>query len=178
MPHQWCGAGRTTGYTVSVMVAKFEPRGSGKKVCLAASAGGHLSQLLLLEPVWKGHETICVSTGEMVRSKLEATGRTYIVGECNHQHPVRAVVVAARCLAIVLRERPDLVLSTGAAPGFLVCMWGKLLGAEVVWVDSIANARKLSLSGRMVRPFADLILSQWSAVASRYRDVEYAGELV
>lgn len=148
------------------------------KICIVASAGGHLSQLLPLQQAWKGCEVVCVSTGQMVREKLEAIGRTYIVGECNREHPIKTFGVMWKCLRIVLWEKPEVVLSTGAAVGFLMCFWGKLSGAKVVWVDSIANARKLSMSGRMVRPFADLILSQWSDVAARYPNVEYAGEVI
>lgn len=149
-----------------------------KTVCLAASAGGHLSQLLSLEPLWKGYTVVCVSTGRMVQEKLEKLGITYIVGECNREHPFKTFGVMIKCLKIILRERPDVVLSTGAAAGFLMCFWGKLFGAKVVWVDSIANAEKLSMSGRMIRPFADLILSQWSHVAAQYHKVDYAGEVI
>jgi UDP-N-acetylglucosamine:LPS N-acetylglucosamine transferase len=149
-----------------------------KKLCLAASAGGHLSQLLSLQPVWQGYEVVCVSTGTMVREKLEAMGRTYIVGECNRQHPLKTCGVLWKCIRIVLMERPDIVLSTGAAAGFLMCFLAKLLGAKIVWVDSIANAKTMSMSGRMIRPFADLILSQWSDVATKYPGVKYVGEII
>lgn len=149
-----------------------------RKICLAASAGGHLSQLLLLQPVWQGHEVVCVSTGQMVQEKLETIGKTYIVGECNREHPFKTFGVLLKCFKIILTERPDVVISTGAAAGFLMCFWGKLFGAKVVWVDSIANAGKLSMSGRMIRPFADLILSQWNNVAARYPRVQYVGEII
>lgn len=148
------------------------------KICLVASAGGHLSQLLSLAPVWQGREVVIVSTGEMVREKIEKLGTAYVVGECNRQQPVKTLGVMFKCFKIVWNERPNVILSTGAAAGFLVCCWGKLLGAKVIWVDSIANAQKLSMSGRMIRPFADLILSQWPDVAAKYPKVEYAGELI
>ena len=137
-----------------------------------------MSQLLLLRPVWERQNVACVSTGQVVREKLEAMGRTYIVSECNRKHPLKAFGVMWKCLRIVLREKPDVVLSTGAAPGFLVCFWGKLFGARIIWVDSIANTERLSMSGRMVRVFSDLILSQWSDVAVKYPNVEYAGEVI
>jgi len=114
----------------------------------------------------------------MIQQKLQAIGTTCIVGECNRQHPVQTLKVMIRCFRIVRKERPDVILSTGAAVGFLMCFWGKLLGAKVIWVDSIANAEKLSMSGRMIRPFADLILSQWPNVAAKYSKVEYVGELI
>lgn len=148
------------------------------KLCLIASAGGHLSQLLSLSPVWQGYEVICVSTGQMVKEKLDTIGKTYIVGECNREHPIQTMGVMFKCFKIILKERPDVVLSTGAAAGFLMCFWGKLCGAKIIWMDSIANACKLSMSGRMIRPFSDLILSQWPDVAARYPKVEYAGEVI
>lgn len=148
------------------------------KICVVASAGGHLSQLLSLSPAWQGRDVVCVSTGEMVREKLGRLGTTYIVGECNRQHLVKTLGVLFKCLKIVWKERPSVILSTGAAAGFLMCFWGKLFGAKVVWIDSVANAEKLSMSGRMIRPFANLILSQWPDVAVKYPKVEYAGELI
>ncbi len=148
------------------------------KICIVASAGGHLNQLLLLQPIWEGHDVVCVSTGQMVRKKLEAIGQTYIVGECNREHPIKTFSVMWKCLRIIVHEKPNVVISTGAAAGFLMCFWGKLFGAKVIWLDSIANARKLSMSGRMIRPFANFILSQWPEVAAKYPEVEYAGEVI
>ncbi len=153
---------------------------SGKRlrVCLAASAGGHLSQLLSLEPVWKDYEVVCVSTGQIVRDKLETMGKTYIVGECNREHPFKTIGVMWRCLRIILREKPDVVISTGAAVGCVLCFLGKLLGAKIVWVDSITNVERLSLSGRMVRYIADLFLVQWPDLAEQYKGVEYVGAAI
>jgi len=137
-----------------------------------------MSELLELEKIWYNDNFFFVSTTDVIRKKLARLGTTYIIGECNRQHPFKVIVVTFRCLKIVLKERPNIIISTGAAAGFLMCFWAKLFGAKVIWVDSIANAEKLSMSGRMIRPFADLILSQWPDVAAKYRKVEYAGELI
>ncbi len=148
------------------------------KICLAASAGGHLSQLLAIQEAWTGRDLVWVSTGEMVREKLRALGKTYIVGESNRRQLFKTLAVMGRCFWIVWKEKPQLVVSTGAAAGFWICLWGKLLGAKVIWLDSIANAECLSLSGRLIRPFADLVLSQWPDVAAKYPNVEYRGEVI
>lgn len=66
---------------------------------------------------------------------------------------------------IVIRERPDVVVTTGAAPGLVVLALARLLGARTVWVDSIANAERLSLSGRLAEGRADLVLTQWPELA-------------
>jgi hypothetical protein len=60
--------------------------------------------------------------------------------------------------------RPKLIVSTGAAPGFFALMFGKLTNSKTVWIDSIANAEQLSLSGKKVRKYADVWLTQWPNV--------------
>lgn len=147
-------------------------------ICLTASAGGHLSQLLEVNESWKGYDTFCITTVSVVREKLQKYGNVYVVGECNREHPLRVFWVLIRCINVILRERPDVVISTGAAVGCIMCFLGKLLGARVVWLDSIANVERISLSGRMVRYIADLCLVQWPELEQRYKNVEYVGAVI
>ncbi len=148
------------------------------KICLVASAGGHLSQLLKIASVWSGHEICWVTTTEVVRASLGGNGNVYVVGECNRQRPLRVLAVLSLCMRIMRSEKPDLVISTGAAPGCMAALIAHLVGARVIWLDSITNVHRLSLSGRLVRPFADLFLVQWPALARKYRGVEYVGAVI
>jgi UDP-N-acetylglucosamine:LPS N-acetylglucosamine transferase len=148
------------------------------RICLAASAGGHISQLLKLAASWNGYETFCVTTTEVVRNNLSKLGAVYVVGECNRQHPIRVVKVFLRCIGIIFREKPNVVISTGAAAGCMLCFLGKMRGAKVVWIDSITNVERISLSGRMVRYIADLFLVQWPELAGRYKRVEFVGTVI
>ena len=148
------------------------------RVCLASSAGGHTSQLLELAESWKGISPCWVTTSDVIKEKLSKYGKVYVVGECNRQHPLRVFLVLLRCIRIVLRERPDVVISTGAAAGCMVCFLSKLFGARIVWIDSITNVYRLSLSGRLVRRIADLFLVQWPELAEKYSNVEYAGAVI
>lgn len=152
--------------------------GKSRKIALAASAGGHLSQLLKLSSAFNGDDMFFVTTLESARTKLSSMGRCYIVGESNREKPLKLLGVLFRCMKIIARERPDVIISTGAAPGCLLCLLGKLAGSKVVWVDSIANVQRLSLSGRIIRPFADLLITQWPDIAGKDRKVEYYGALV
>jgi UDP-N-acetylglucosamine:LPS N-acetylglucosamine transferase len=86
--------------------------------------------------------------------------------------------VLLRCIKIVLREKPRVVISTGAAVGCIACFLGKLVSAKIVWIDSITNVERISLSGRMVKHIADLFLVQWPDLASQYKSVEYVGEVI
>jgi UDP-N-acetylglucosamine:LPS N-acetylglucosamine transferase len=147
-------------------------------ICLTASAGGHTSQLLRLTEGWKGYDTFCVTTSDVVQERFQEHGKVYVVGECNRQHPIRVAKVLIQCMSVVFKERPDVVITTGAAAGCMVCIMGKLLGAKIVWIDSIANISRLSLSGRIVRPFADLFLTQWPELASKSCHVYYVGAII
>lgn len=148
------------------------------KICLAASAGGHLVQLLKISQCWQDYDRFFVTTSHAVIEKLKQQGSAFVVGECNRQHPLEVVKVFWRCMKIIYRQKPDIIISTGAAAGCMLCYLGKLSGAKVIWLDSIANTEKLSLSGRMVLPIADLILSQWQDVSAKYKKVQFAGSVV
>ena len=100
--------------------------------------------------------------------------RFHVVNDANRWDRLGVAKLAVQMLSIVLRERPDVVFSTGAAPGFFALLYGRLLGAKTIWLDSIANAERLSMSGRIVRPFAQLWLTQWPELAQSGRP-DYAG---
>jgi UDP-N-acetylglucosamine:LPS N-acetylglucosamine transferase len=114
----------------------------------------------------------------MVKNELLKDGTVYVVGECNRAHPMKVFRVFLRCTKAIFTERPNVVISTGAALGCISCFLGKLIGAKVIWIDSIANVEQLSLSGRMVRYIADLFLTQWPDLAQKYSHVEYIGPLI
>lgn len=151
---------------------------AGLKVGLVASAGGHLVELLKVAEPCIGPKTFAVTTADMVQNAFAGAARTYVVGECNRLHPFRVAAVLLRCVRILWRERPDVIISTGAAVGCMMCLLAKILGAKVIWLDSITNVDQPSLSGRLVRPFADLFLVQWPELTGGRPDVEYAGAVV
>ncbi len=153
-------------------------KGTPVKICLVASAGGHLSQLLKIVQAVNGYQAFVVTTSEAVRENLTRFGQVHVVGECNRQHGLRVVRVVLTCWRILRRERPDVILSTGAAPGCVCCFLGKLMGAKIIWVDSITNVGRLSLSGWLVRYIADLFIVQWAELAQKYRGTEYVGTIV
>lgn len=154
--------------------------GSDRKlrICLAASGGGHLTELLTLSECWKRHEVFYITTVPVIQHDLQKSGSVYVVGECNRQHPIRVLKVFLRCLRVVLKERPCLVISSGAAAGCMACFLARALGAKIIWIDSITNVERISLSGRMVRWIADLFLVQWPDLANRYKRVEFVGTVV
>jgi len=132
-----------------------------RKVLAVASRGGHLIQRMRLKPVLDRYDTTYVSN-----QKLSGLPSCVRVADANLDSKPRLVLLFVQLLILHLRVRPDVVISTGAAPGFFALMIGKCLGSRTVWLDSIANAEELSLSGQKVRRFADLWLTQWQELAT------------
>jgi hypothetical protein len=150
------------------------------KFCVGASSGGHMSELaalLELQDHWPVRPGLYVSSLTISRDALPAGVRSYVIGECDRHRPFDAVKTLARSLRIALVERPRVVLTTGSLPLALFSLACKIFGARIIWIDSISQIEGLSISGRLVRPFADLFFVQWPELA-RYRNVRYAGELI
>ena len=151
------------------------------KTCAGASAGGHMNQLLRLldhTASWPCQPSFYVTTLDELAPRLAEKGLVYVVGECNRNHPLRALRTFVRCLSIARKERPDVVITTGALPLALFCIASKIYGARIVWIDSIANIEQVSMSGRLVRRFADLFLTQWPELATNDRKSEYVGAIL
>jgi UDP-N-acetylglucosamine:LPS N-acetylglucosamine transferase len=146
-----------------------------RRILAVASGGGHWVQLMRLRPAWDGHCVTYVTTTEAFRAEVlrdaEARGRPapgyFVVAEANRWQKLKLVRQFLGLLLVVLRVRPHVVITTGAAPGYFALRLGRLLGARTAWVDSIANADELSLSGRMAGRHANLWLTQWPDLARR-----------
>lgn len=144
------------------------------KVLAISSAGGHWVQLQRLRPAWDGCKVTYVTTQEGYRSQAmaeaKARGQTppdyYVVPDATRWQKFKLVWQMLKIAVIFIKVRPHAVVSTGAAPGYFAIRFGKLTGARTIWVDSIANAQELSLSGRKAGAHADVWLTQWPHLAS------------
>ena len=138
--------------------------GQRKRILAVASGGGHWVQLLRLRPAFEGHRVAYVTVRGSYRADV-GDARFYVINDATRWDKVGLVRMAIKLLWIMLRERPHVVVSTGAAPGYFAIRFGKLLGARAVWIDSIANVEEVSMTGSSVGKHADLWLTQWSHLA-------------
>ncbi|MCY3002600.1 MAG: hypothetical protein NTV21_12430 [Planctomycetota bacterium] len=146
---------------------------SARRVLAVASPGGHFEQLQLLADAWEGCEVAYVSVGEEM-SELVSGARYYSVPDSSRHQPLQMLRGVVRLVAILRRERPEIVVSTGAAPGLLALALGRLFGARTAWIDSVANVERLSLSGRLAGRLAHLWMTQWEHLES-HRGPRFAG---
>ena len=136
----------------------------GQKVLLVASHGGHWVQIRKMAPAFDSMDVNYMTTTKGVREEI-STAPLFVVPDANLNEKMRLIRMSLKVLWVIVRLRPNVVISTGAAPGFFALMFGKLFGAKTIWVDSIANVEQLSVSGQKVKRFADLWLTQWKHLA-------------
>lgn len=130
-----------------------------------SSGGGHWVQLRRIAPAFAGLDAFYVGVDRI--PPAEMAGETYYaVRDATRRDRIAFAVLVAQLVRIVLKERPDVVVTTGAAPGLIALALAKILvGSRTIWIDSIANVGRMSGSGMQARRFADHWLTQWEELA-------------
>jgi UDP-N-acetylglucosamine:LPS N-acetylglucosamine transferase len=144
-------------------------RRDSKKVLIVASPGGHLLQMLALEPAWSDAERTWVT--------LRSTDVEYLLqdekviyGHGPTPRDIGNFFRNLRLAARVLREQdPGVVISTGAGLALPFFLLGKLQRRRLVYVESITRVEKLALTGRLVYPLADAFFVQWDSLGELRR---------
>lgn len=147
-----------------------------KRILAVASGGGHWQQLMQMRAAFEGNEVRFLTTLEGLPEQFDAQPSA-IIPDCNRNEKVAVLRCSLAILGELVRFRPDVVISTGALPGVLALALARVIGARTIWVDSIANAEEMSMSGRLARRFAHLWLSQWGHVAADC-GAKYAGAIL
>jgi beta-1,4-N-acetylglucosaminyltransferase len=152
-------------------------------VLLVCSTGGHLLQLLALREAWDGFSRVWVTFDKSdARSLLTGERVVYAHGPTNRNFGLLAVRNLVRNLAGALRlvrlERPRVVLTTGAGVAVPYAWIGRLLGARVVYVESLTRIERPSLSCRLIAPVASRIYAQWPELPEAVPKARYVGSVV
>ncbi|MEO1220883.1 MAG: glucuronosyltransferase [Pseudomonadota bacterium] len=137
---------------------------SNRKVLAVASGGGHWEQLMLLRDTLESYDVRFATTDAEI-ARQRGIDHVDTLPDCNQNTPFMALACAFVALRIILKHRPQIVISTGAAPGYFCLLAGRLIGAKTLWIDSVANGEELSMCGKFSRRTAHQCLTQWEHLA-------------
>lgn len=138
-----------------------------RKACVlaVASIGGHWIELMRFMPLFEENEVTFISTKPFVAETVK--GYNYhSVPDGNRKEMLNLLKCILYVMWFTLRVRPQVIITTGAAPGLISIFIGRLYGAKTIWIDSIANVEQLSLSGKIASLLADRVYTQWQHLAS------------
>lgn len=135
-----------------------------RSVVCVASSGGHFVQLLRVIHDLKDVELHVVTTfeGDAVTADR---WRHYTVPDSSRWSRLSVVRCSIALFALMRRIQPAVLITTGAAPGYIALRIAKFFGARTLWIDSAANIDEVSLAGHLARRHADEFLVQWPHLA-------------
>jgi len=148
------------------------------KICLVSSSGGHLWQLNILKDWWSRHDRFWVTFRKEDAVYLLQNERTYwghFPTNRNIKNLIRNTLLAIK---ILRREKPDLIISTGAGISVPFFYVGKLLGSKLVFIEVYDRIDSPTLSGRLVHPLVDAFILQWEEQKKFYPKGRVLGRLL
>jgi beta-1,4-N-acetylglucosaminyltransferase len=161
-------------------------RNAGDKLLVLLGEGGHTKEILilvdLLGPGYR-YEYVITYQDPLSEAKIRHLGRIHrVVRPRSKDESILAAVgnvlrCALQAFSILRRSRPDALLTSGPALAVPFALWGRLWGVSVIFVETGSRVRQLSLTGRLMRPLADLFFVQWPSLRECYPRALYAGRL-
>lgn len=151
-----------------------------KKICLACSVGGHLTQIRQLDSLYKEYDYFFFTEDvELTRQMLKNDKVHYVhmIDRNKLNFIFLFIYNIVYSLIIFLKEKPDVIISTGALSAVPICIWGKLLGRKLIYIESFAKRNSPNLSGRILYRFADLFIVQWKNMLKFYPNAIYGGSI-
>lgn len=144
------------------------------KVAIVSSCGGHLTEVRMLRPAYARHEHFYV-INDQIELPADMRGRTHFI--VHSERDWRTLVNLWEALVILRKERPDVILSTGAGPIVPFAIAAKALRVPVVFVESACRIQEPSLTGRLMYRLADRFYYQWRSLERFFPNGTYGGTL-
>ncbi|MDQ4076868.1 MAG: UDP-N-acetylglucosamine transferase subunit ALG14 [Chloroflexota bacterium] len=130
------------------------------KIGLVCSHGGHLTETLQLVEAFEGHDIFFATYHSIREAEIQRIARSYFTANIGTSLP-RMLVACFWALTILLRERPDVLVSLGSEIALPFFYLGKLLGIKTIFIESWCRIENLSRTGQLLYRIADVFLVQW-----------------
>lgn len=139
-----------------------------KKICLVGSSGGHLTQLYLLKPIWEKKKRFWVTFDKADARSVLREERFYPCFFPTNRNIKNLLKNTYLAFQILRKERPDILISTGAAVAVPFFYLGKFFGAKTVYIEVFDRYDCPTLTGRLVYPVTDVFIVQWETMKRVY----------
>ncbi|MCI8544545.1 MAG: polysaccharide biosynthesis protein [Lachnospiraceae bacterium] len=148
-----------------------------KKICFAASSGGHYEQLMMLKPIMEKYDSFIITENTMYDAEMKGE-KTYFVRQVNRREKsfiTNMLRNTVKSLRIYLAEKPDIVICTGVLAMIPICVIAKLAGKKLIFIESFAKVTTGTLTGMFLYKYADQFYVQWESMLKVYPNAIYLG---
>lgn len=149
----------------------------GKKICFAASSGGHFEQLTMLKPLMEKYDSFVVTEKTPYETKINGQ-KMYYLKQVNRKEKSsipRMLANTCSSLKIYRKEKPDVVICTGVLAMIPLCLIAKLHGKKLIYIESFAKVKSATLTGKLMYRFADRFYVQWETMLKIFPKAVYVG---
>lgn len=151
---------------------------SKSKICIPSSSGGHLTHMWLLQPVWsQAHDRFWVTFDKEDANSLLNGERVYHCFFPTNRNIPNLLKNTMLAIDVLRRERPDLIISSGAAVALPFFVIGKLMGAKCIYIEVFDRVDKPTITGRLLNGIADLFIVQWPEQLKVYKHAINLGSI-
>ncbi len=147
------------------------------KICFTASSGGHLEEIARLKDIILENESFLI-TEKSEFQELQLCQKVYHVAQINRKEILfllKFSILFFISFVILLREKPDYIISTGALATYPICLLGKFMKKRIIYVESFARVDGPSLTGKLMYKIADLFIVQWKEMLDFFPNAVYDG---
>ena len=148
-----------------------------RKICFAASSGGHYEQLMMLKPLMEKYDSFILTEKTQYEARV-AGEKTYYLKQVNRKEKtflLRMLQNAFLTFGIFLKEKPNVVICTGVLAMIPMCLLVKLFGGKLIYLESFAKVTSPTETGKLLYRFADQFYVQWEPMKKVYPKAIYLG---
>lgn len=152
-----------------------------KKVLFISSTGGHLSELLQLKPMFKKYDyhiitektKSTISMKDNYKDKIDYL--VYGTKDYLFTYIFKFMWNIIKSIYLYFKIRPKVIVTTGTHTAIPICYIGKLFGSKIVFIETIANSKTKTISGKVIYPISNLFIVQWEEMLKLYPKAIYGG---
>ena len=146
------------------------------KICVICSVGGHFKQILKLSPSYKKFTHYYVLMYKPIIDEFIRKENVYLVTS-PERNPFSFFINIIESARVFLKEKPDVIISTGAGVAIATCYIAKLFRKKVIYIEDWCIVDHPSVTGRFVYPISDLFIIQRKHLVKYYPKAVFGGEL-
>lgn len=160
------------------------------KICVVCASGGHLTEMSMLASAFRSHDAFLVTYKEKFVNIPKNINKTYFIKNIMVNHvdsnrlfklilfAIQGLILIFNELYILVREKPNIIVSTGSEIAIPICYIGKLFRMKIIFIESLCRIEDLSFTGKMVAPISDSFFVQWENLLNKHHLAEYRGNLI
>lgn len=148
-----------------------------KKICFAASSGGHFEQIMMLKPLMEKYSGFILTEKTKYKTGQDIQN-IYCIMQINRKEKlflIKFLLDFILSFVVYVKEKPDVIISTGVLAMIPMCLIMKVFGKKLIYIESFAKVTSPTKTGKLLYKYADQFYVQWETMKKFYPNAIYLG---